>query len=130
MSEEEFDKLYAPTAEDNILNTFAGVLQAAGQVAKAPDPIFGGKRDKRGLSRFGQAQPGSIPGGVGLSGAAATPTTADMINRRNIEELFGPASKTGIDARYALLNVPQARPVSIPTGNIGTTSRKRSIYRK
>ena len=114
----------------NYGNQLAKLASVLGQATKAADPIFGGKRDKRALSRFDKAQPGSIPGGVGLSGARATETNAEMINRRNIEQLFGPAGRTGIDANYRLLNIPQARPVSIPTGTIGTTSRKRSIYGK
>ena len=130
MPDQEFKDLYEPTAEDNYLNKLAGMLQAAGQVAKAADPIFGGKRDKRDLSRFGQAQPGNVPVGVGLSGARVRETRAEMINRENIAQLFNRTSRTGIDADYRLMNVPQPRPVSIPSGTIGTTSSKRRIYGK
>jgi|TARA_R110000824_G_scaffold224919_1_gene412560 hypothetical protein len=151
MSEEEYGKLYSPVEDGGPLGDFldpvvtnqmseipslseleriANIVAKFSTAAGSIDPIFGGERSKRDLRRAAAAQPGSIPGGVGLSGARATETRADMINRQNIKELFGPARRTGIDARYALGNVPQARPVSIPTGTIGTTSRKRSIYGK
>ncbi len=129
MSEEEFDKLYAPTAEDQYLNKLAGMLQAAGQVTKAMDPMFGGPRDRRDRERFSAAQSGSIPGlGFGMSNMGATNTRFDAINRRNLDNLFGRVQRTGIDAQYVLNNIPRPSRVSIPSGSIGTTSGARRSY--
>ena len=128
MSEEEFDKLYAPTAEDQYLNKLAGILQAAGQVTKAMDPMFGGPRDRRDRERFSAAQSGSIPPGFGQSNMGATDTRFDAINRRNLDNLFGRAQRTGIDAQYVLNNIPRPSRVSIPSGSIGTTSGARRSY--
>jgi hypothetical protein len=114
----------------NYGSELAKLAAVLGQVTNTAAPIFGGERDKRDLRRAAAAQPGSIPRDLPLSGARVRETRAEMINRENIAQLFNRTNRTGIDADYQLRNIPNPRPVSIPSGTIRTSSRQRSIYGK
>ena len=95
------------------------------------NPIFGGARNQRERDRFAQAQPGSIPRGVGQSNLSATQTRYDELNRRNLGTVYGQVSRTGIDVRPIVLsNIPKSPSVTIPSGNIGTTAGRRRAYSK
>ena len=133
MSDQEFGDLYTPTAEDDYLSTLARIAQTVGQVAsnQAMNPAFGGPRDRRDRERFAQAQSGSIPPGFGQSNEGATQTRFDGIQRRNLDTVYGQVRRTGIDVRPIVLsNIPKSPSVTIPSGNIGTTSGRRRAYSK